>query len=86
MAGYDAEIRRNRTLGLAIAQADLSARRAEARVRLGDAAFLLQLDAERTRTQTVLAKAQSDIAVARAEVTLFRALGGGWRGDDAQLK
>lgn len=86
LAGYDAETRRNRALVQALAQAELSARRAASRVRLGDAAFLLQLDAERTRTQAALGQAQSDLAVARAEIALFRALGGGWRGDDAQLK
>lgn len=79
LASYDVEVRRNRTLGAALTQADLTARRAAARVRLGDAAFLLQLDAERTHAQTALAQAQSDLATAQAEVALFRALGGGWQ-------
>ncbi len=84
LAAYDAETRRNRDLGAARAQADLTARRAAARVRLGDAAYLLQVDAERTRAQAALAQAQSDLAVAQAEVALFRSLGGGWRSDAAQ--
>jgi NodT family efflux transporter outer membrane factor (OMF) lipoprotein len=79
LATYDAEARRNRVLGAALTQADLTARRAAARVRLGDAAFLIQLDAERTRAQAALAQAQSDLAIAQAQVALFRALGGGWQ-------
>lgn len=86
LATYDAEARRNHALGAALTQADLSARRAAARVRLGDAAFLLQLDAERTRTQAALAQAQSDLAVARAQVALFRALGGGWQSEATALQ
>ena len=79
LAGLDAETRRNRYLGDAVAEAGLSARRAAARVRLGDAASLLQIDAERTRAQAALAQAQSDLARSQAEVALFRALGGGWQ-------
>ncbi|WP_188064407.1 efflux transporter outer membrane subunit [Sphingobium sp. KCTC 72723] len=86
LATYDTEVRRNRTLGAALAQADLTARRAAARVRLGDAAFLLQLDAERTRAQAALAQAQSDLAVAQAQVALFRALGGGWQSEATALQ
>jgi NodT family efflux transporter outer membrane factor (OMF) lipoprotein len=86
LAAYDAEKRRNDSLGAAREQADLTARRAAARVRLGDAAYLLQVDAERTRAQAALTQAQSDLAVAQAEVSLFRALGGGWRSDAAPLE
>lgn len=76
---YDAEVRRNRDLGEAAGQAQAYARRAAARVRNGDAASLLQVDAERTVAAARLAGVQSDLAVAQAEVALFRALGGGWR-------
>lgn len=86
LAAYDAEMRRNLTLGAALTQAELTARRAAARVRLGDVAFLVQLDAERTRAQSALARAQSDLAVAQAQVALFRALGGGWQTDAAALQ
>ena len=86
LATYDAEARRNGTLGAALTQADLTARRAAARVRLGDAAFLIQLDAERTRAQAALAQAQSDLAIAQAQVALFRALGGGWQTGGAPLQ
>ncbi|MBY0306579.1 MAG: efflux transporter outer membrane subunit [Sphingomonas sp.] len=86
LAAYDAEARRYRILGDALTQADLTARRAAARVRLGDAAYLLQLDAERTRAQAALAQAQSDLAVAQAQVALFRALGGGWQSSATSLQ
>jgi len=72
-------MRRNRALATARIQADLYVRRAAARVRLGDAAFLIQLDAQRTATSAALSQTQSDLAVAQSQVALFRALGGGWR-------
>ncbi|WJM25598.1 efflux transporter outer membrane subunit [Novosphingobium resinovorum] len=80
LASYDAEMRRNRDLAEAASQAQAYARRTAARVRYGDAAGLLQVDAERTLATARLARVQSDMALAQAEVTLFRALGGGWRG------
>ncbi|WP_240198042.1 efflux transporter outer membrane subunit [Novosphingobium sp. P6W] len=79
LAAYDAEVRRNRDLGEAAAEAQAYARRAASRVRLGDAASLLQVDAERTLAAARLAKAQADLAAAQSEVALFRSLGGGWR-------
>lgn len=79
LADYDAQTRRNRLLADAVREARGYARRAAARVRLGDAAGMLQVDAERTLAGARLDKAQSDLAVAQAEVSLFRALGGGWR-------
>jgi NodT family efflux transporter outer membrane factor (OMF) lipoprotein len=79
LATMDAEARRNAALGDAATQAGAYQRRAAARVRLGDAAPLLQLDAERTRASAVLAQAQSDLALAQGQVALFRALGGGWQ-------
>lgn len=79
LATYDAEVRRNRALADARTQGQLYARRAAARVRLGEATPLLRVDADRTATQAALAVVQSDIAVAQAQVSLFRALGGGWQ-------
>ena len=83
LADYDAQVRRNRLLADAAREAQAYARRSAARVRLGDAAGLLQVDAERTLASARLDKAQSDRAVAQAEVALFRALGGGWRTEPA---
>jgi NodT family efflux transporter outer membrane factor (OMF) lipoprotein len=86
LAAYDAEVRRNRTLIEARDEGRLYARRAEARVRFGDAAPLLRIDADRTLAQAELSLAQSELAVAQAQVALFRALGGGWRGGAKPLK
>ncbi len=86
LAAYDAEQSRNRALAEATKEARLTARRAVARVRLGDAAPLLRLDADRTAAQAALTVAQSDLAIAQAQVTLFRALGGGWRTAAPPLK
>ncbi|HEX7858065.1 MAG TPA: TolC family protein [Sphingobium sp.] len=80
LVAYDAERRRNAALASATEQAALYARRAEARVRIGDADPLLRIDAERARASAALQLAQSDLAVAQAQVALFRALGGGWQG------
>jgi NodT family efflux transporter outer membrane factor (OMF) lipoprotein len=79
IAVYDAEQRRNQALATATREAEAYARRAAARVRLGDAPGLLRTDAERALATARLQQAQSAIALSQAEVALFRALGGGWR-------
>ncbi|MBN2971046.1 TolC family protein [Roseomonas aeriglobus] len=79
LAGQDAEVRRGAALAAAVREADAYARRSAARVRLGDAAPLLRIDAERARASAALQKAQSDLLVAQGQVALFRALGGGWQ-------
>jgi len=81
LAAYDAETRRNRDLATAAREAQAYARRAAARVRLGDAPGLLQVDAQRAAASATLQQVQSDVAVSQNEVALFRALGGGWRVD-----
>ena len=86
LAAYDGEVRRNRALTVARDEGRLYARRAEARVRLGDAAPLLRIDADRTLAQAELSLAQSELAVAQAQVALFRALGGGWRSGPKPLE
>ena len=83
LAAYDAETRRNRDLALASGEAQAYVRRAGARVRLGDAPGLLQVDAQRSLASATLQQIQSDLLVSQSEVALFRALGGGWRTDAA---
>jgi NodT family efflux transporter outer membrane factor (OMF) lipoprotein len=85
LAAYDAEARRNVALASATQQAGLYARRAAARVRIGDAAPLLQIDAERTHATAALQQVQSDVALSQSQVALFRALGGGWQGNRVPL-
>ena len=79
LATYDAETRRNRDLGQAATESQAYARRAAARVRLGDAPGLLQVDAQRAYAAATLQQAQSDLLISQNEVALFRALGGGWQ-------
>lgn len=79
IAAYDAEKHRAADLAVASREATAYSRRAAARVRLGDAPGLLQVDAERALATARLQEARADLAVGQAEVTLFRALGGGWR-------
>lgn len=79
LASYDAEVRRNRELTTAAEEARAYARAAAARVRLGDAAGLLQVDAERQFAAARLQQAQGEQSIAQNQVALFRALGGGWR-------
>lgn len=79
LAAQDAEVRRNKALVDAATQNALYAKRASARVRLGDAAPLLRVDADRAYAAALLQKAQSDLLLAQGQVALFRALGGGWQ-------
>jgi NodT family efflux transporter outer membrane factor (OMF) lipoprotein len=79
LSDYEGERMSNTLLTAAAQHAAAYARRAAARVRLGDASGLLQVDAERTLASTQLALVQSDLRVSRVEVALFRALGGGWQ-------
>jgi NodT family efflux transporter outer membrane factor (OMF) lipoprotein len=81
LAASDAEARRNLDLATASREARAYARRTAARVRLGDAPGLLQVDAQRATASATLQQIQSDLAVSQNEVALFRALGGGWRTD-----
>jgi outer membrane protein TolC len=79
ISAYDAEQRRAAALTGVAREAQAYARRASARVRLGDAPGLLEIDAKRALASASLQQAQAELAVAQAEVSLFRALGGGWR-------
>jgi len=76
---YEAEARRNHDLAEAASEAQAYARRAAARVRLGDAPGLLQIDAERSLATARLQQAQSALLLGQAQVALFRSMGGGWQ-------
>lgn len=65
------------SLETASAEAAAASRRASARVRIGDAPPLLQLDAERTFVDTEQQVAQSRLRRSRLEVQLMRSLGAG---------
>lgn len=51
----------------------------------GTDSFLLLIDAERDRASARAALAQSDAAVSDAQISLFKALGGGWEDAPAPL-
>lgn len=85
LSAYEAQTRRNAALRSSLQSAALYARRAEARVRIGDADPLLRIDGERMHATARLQQAGSDLSVAQAQVALFRALGGGWQSAPAPL-
>ncbi|MCW3849602.1 efflux transporter outer membrane subunit [Sphingomonas sp. LB-2] len=78
LARYAAEIERNVALRRAAAAADDAARIAGLRFDAGRDSFFLRLDAERQRATARAALAQSNAALAEAQIALFKALGGGW--------
>ncbi len=78
LADMDAERRANQSLSAAATDAQTAARRAEARVRLGDANPLIALDARRTTYETELLGTLAGRRLAQRQVFLFRSLGGGW--------
>lgn len=78
LARYAGAIDRNAALRRADAAAANAARIAEKRFDAGRDSFLQRLDAERDRASARGALAQSDSALAEAQVALFNALGGGW--------
>jgi len=78
LADLQAEQRRQDALQAAIAAAADAARRAQARFRLGADDYLPVLDAERTRNEVELQRLLGEQRLAQVQVSLFRALGGGW--------
>ncbi len=79
LSNYQQTVARRDALGAALAQAEAAARITRARQREGDISSLELLDAERTAADTQAALAQADAQIARAQILLFRALGGGWQ-------
>jgi NodT family efflux transporter outer membrane factor (OMF) lipoprotein len=78
LARYAGELDRNAALRRAEANATDAARIAGLRFVAGRDNFLQRIDAERERAIRRAARAQSDAALAEAQVSLFKALGGGW--------
>ena len=79
LAGYDAEIRRNRSLAAAFENGQRAYTIALARVRLGSISQLELIDVQRDLVTTQSDLAESDAALGDDQVALFRALGGGWQ-------
>ena len=78
LSTYARALERRSALQAASAQAERAARITRAQAREGAINSLVRLDAERTLAESRAQLAQQDAAVSRAQIDLFRALGGGW--------
>jgi multidrug efflux system outer membrane protein len=78
LANYANELDRRASLTAARDQAATAARLSRLRFEAGADSFLTVLDAERTLAQTDAALAASDALVTTYQITLFKALAGGW--------
>lgn len=78
LSNYAGAIARRRALQSASEQAERAARIVRAQQREGTINSLDRLDAERTLAEAKAQLADQDAEVSRAQIDLFRALGGGW--------
>lgn len=78
LARYAGELDRNRALRRAVDSSGNAARLSKLRFDYGADSFLQLIASEQERAEARAALAQSDAALADAQVTLFKALGGGW--------
>lgn len=78
LARYAGALERNAALRRAEAASTSAAKLSQVRFNYGADSFLLLIEAERDRADARAALAQSDAAVADAQISLFKALGGGW--------
>ncbi|MEG3148589.1 TolC family protein [Sphingomonas sp. ZT3P38] len=83
LARYAGALDRNAALARAAQASTDAASLSKLRFDYGADSFLLLIEAERDRADARAALAQSDAAVADAQISLFKALGGGWQ--DAPL-
>ena len=79
LSAYAQSLNRRQALTSARDDAATAARIVHARQREGQVDYLTLIDAERTNAEAEAALAQSQYAVASAQIDLFRALGGGWQ-------
>lgn len=78
LSAYGVELDRHAALQTARDQSAEASRLAQVRFQAGGASFLDVLDAERTLVSAEAALAASDEALVADQITLFKALGGGW--------
>lgn len=78
LSNYARALERRAALQAASEQAGRAARIVRAQQREGTIDSLERLDAERTLAETQAQLASQDAAVSRAQIDVFRALGGGW--------
>ena len=80
---YSLSQQRVRSLAEAAAQSERAARLAHARYEAGSAAYLVELDAQRTQLNAHDALTQAETASYLDVVQLYKALGGGWRAPES---
>jgi NodT family efflux transporter outer membrane factor (OMF) lipoprotein len=78
LAAYGGELDRHAALTTARDQSAEAERLARVRLQAGGASFLDVLDADRTLVQTQTDLAASETALVSDQITVFKALGGGW--------
>lgn len=86
LARYAGALDRNTALRRAEQQSTAAAKLSQLRFDYGADSFLLLIEAERDRADARAARAQSDAAVADAQISLFKALGGGWQDAPAPVR
>lgn len=86
LARYAGELDRNAALRRAEASSSAAAKLSQLRFDYGADSFLLLIEAERDRASARAALAQSDAAVSDAQISLFKALGGGWEDAPAPVR
>lgn len=84
LSNYARALERRAALLAARDQAAVAARITRAQQREGQIDSLAQLDAERTFADTEAALALADAGIARAQIDVFRALGGNWDSAEAR--
>ncbi|MDQ3139208.1 MAG: TolC family protein [Pseudomonadota bacterium] len=85
LSNYARLLERRYSIQAAHREAQAAVTITRARQREGQIASLELLDAERTFADAEAELALADAAIAEAQITLFRALGGGWQGDRSSL-
>ncbi|MGD0865574.1 MAG: efflux transporter outer membrane subunit [Rhizomicrobium sp.] len=78
LTAYGSELDRNASLAIARDQSETAFKLAQSRYRLGSASYLDVLTAETDLVNAASMLAASDQALASDQVTVFKALGGGW--------
>ena len=86
LARYAGALDRNAALVRAEQASTEAARLSRLRFDYGADSFLLLIQAERDRADARTALAQSDAAVSDAQISLFKALGGGWQDAPAPMR
>jgi outer membrane protein TolC len=86
LARYAGALDRNAALRRAEASSSAAAKLSQLRFDYGADSFLLLIEAERDRASARAALAQSDAAVSDAQISLFKALGGGWEDAPAPVR